>query len=225
MAAGIGVDGEHRIASAESSSTTSSARGIAESCLKCQSSDSAKLSVKPEADYKLVCQSMGQQEWPAVYIPGQTQTTTSIAPTDSSLPTNGSDSSNSGSSHSGLSSGAVAGIIVSAIALIVALAVAGYVFARRRRDLAKRREDEELYKFQGATRNSYIETPVPQYTGMIEPSLPPLPQITNLRVMNPDNDDNYLDRQNSESTKYSNTLSHATKGSSPGWRRGSFDDD
>ncbi|KAF9180122.1 hypothetical protein BGZ51_000097 [Haplosporangium sp. Z 767] len=152
--------------------------GQATSCLSCQSSDTAHLSVKPLADYKLVCQSMGQQAWPEVYIPGQTQTTTSVVPTSSSLPTNGSDASKSGSSHSGLSSGAVAGIIVSAIALIVALAVAGYVFARRRRDLAKRQEDEELYKFQETTRNSYIEAPVPQYTGMIEPSLPALPQIT-----------------------------------------------
>jgi lipopolysaccharide export system protein LptC len=67
---------------------------------------------------------------------------------------------------------------VSAIALLVALSVAGYVYTRRRRDQLKQREDDEMYKFQETNRNSYMETSLPQYTGMIQPSLPSLPQLT-----------------------------------------------
>ncbi|KAG9070690.1 hypothetical protein KI688_008229 [Linnemannia hyalina] len=68
--------------------------------------------------------------------------------------------------------------VVSAIALIVALSVAGYVYARRRREMARQKEEEDLYKFQENSRNSYMEAPLPQYTGMIQSSLPSLPQLT-----------------------------------------------
>ena len=68
--------------------------------------------------------------------------------------------------------------MVSAIALIVALSVAGYVYTRRKREMAKQKEEEELYKFQENSRNSYMEAPLPQYTGMIQSSLPSLPQLT-----------------------------------------------
>lgn len=44
--------------------------------------------------------------------------------------------------------------------------------------MARQREEEELYKFQENSRNSYMEAPLPQYTGMIQPSLPSLPQLT-----------------------------------------------
>ncbi|KAG0350668.1 hypothetical protein BGZ54_003692 [Gamsiella multidivaricata] len=194
------------------------------SCLSCQSSTSAKLSVAPLDQYQLVCQSLGQTEFPKVYVPGQTSTTTTAAPsTNTPLATSGSNSGNNGAGHSNLSSGAVAGIVVSAIALIVALSVAGYVFAKRRRELAKQREEEELYKYQDATRSSYMESPLPQYTG-IQSSLPSLPQLTNLRVMNPDNDDDD-ERGNAGRPRNQNGQSFDVTRTSPGWRRGSFDDD
>ncbi|KAI1313918.1 hypothetical protein EDD11_002381 [Mortierella claussenii] len=196
------------------------------SCLDCQSSSSAKFTVKPLPEYKTICQSLGQATFPPVYIPGQSTTSSAAAtPTDPSVtnPSTGHISTGAGHSGSGLSSGAVAGIIVSAIALIVALSVAGYVFARRRRELTKQREEDELYKYQEGSRNSYMEAPLPQYTGMIESSLPALPQLTNLRVMNPDNDDEE-DRNNGARPPQDYGLD-APRTSSPGWRRGSFDDD
>ncbi|KAG0090203.1 hypothetical protein BGZ93_009455 [Podila epicladia] len=113
--------------------------------------------------------------------------------------------------------------IVSAIALIVALSVALYVYQRRKRDLARQQEEDELYKYNSQARSSYMEVPLPQYTGMIQPTLPPLPQITNLRVMNPDaDDDNVHNRDNKEGYHKSFEVN---RNSSPGWRRGSFDDD
>ncbi|KAF8931138.1 hypothetical protein BGZ58_007802 [Dissophora ornata] len=196
-------------------------------CLSCQSSSSAHFSVTPLAEYKLVCQSWGQTAFPSVYMASTTATSTSSTPTDTSLPSSGSNSGGSGGHNSSLSSGAVAGIVVSAIALIVALSVAGYVFVRRRRELAKQQEDEDLYKYQGSTRNSYMESPLPQYTGMIQSSLPSLPQLTNLRVMNPDNDDE--DENHAGGFKFPGGHSfdapQSASSSSPGWRRGSFDDD
>jgi hypothetical protein len=150
--------------------------------------------------------------------------------------------------------------IVSAIALIVALSVAGYVYVRRKREMARQKEEEELYKFQENSRNSYMEAPLPQYTGMIQSSLPSLPQLTyvyalflfvfldarivpwfgceqqlttvsllssfvlnsNLRVMNPDSDDD----ENNGQTRFNKKQSfEVNRGTSPGWRRGSFDDD
>ncbi|KAG0295339.1 hypothetical protein BGZ98_001433 [Dissophora globulifera] len=195
------------------------------SCLACQSSSSAKLSIKALPDYKLVCQSLGQTSFPPVYIPGGAQSSPSTpSPTTDPNQSSGSHSGGSGASHSSLSSGAIAGIVVSAIALIVALLVAGYVFTRRKREMARQKEEDDLYKYQGATRNSYMEAPLPQYTGMIQSSLPSLPQLTNLRVMNPDNDedeDNY-----GIGAKFQNGNGFdAPRTSSPGWRRGSFDDD
>src|SRR5690606_24286267 len=103
-------------------------------CLRCQSSSSAKYSVKALPDYQLVCTAYGQT-WQQIHIPTTTATTT-IQPTSTGvdLPsgvTNPGDiTSHSGS---GLSNGAIAGIIVSVVALIVALSVAGYVWGRRRR--------------------------------------------------------------------------------------------
>ncbi|KAG0292705.1 hypothetical protein BGZ97_005522, partial [Linnemannia gamsii] len=158
-------------------------------CLGCQKSPTADYSVMPLAEYKAMCIYYGQPNFPA--LPGGVvvNPTTSIQPTQSSGPLPSDGSNGGSSSHSGLSSGAVAGIIVSAIALIVALSVAGYVYVRRKREMARQKEEEELYKFQENSRNSYMEAPLPQYTGMIQSSLPSLPQLTNLRVMNPDSDD------------------------------------
>ncbi|KAF9960464.1 hypothetical protein BGZ72_006846 [Mortierella alpina] len=198
-----------------------------QACLQCQSSESAHLSVKPLPDYKLVCQAYGIANFPRIYVPGQSQTTSPPAPSDSTVPSNGSNAGSSSSTHNSLSSGAVAGIIVSAIALLVALSVAGYVFAKRKRELAKQREEDELYKFQETNRNSYIEAPLPQYTGMIQSSSPQLPQLTNLRVMNPDSDDEEAlngPRFPTGNTK-EGTSFEVNRNSSPGWRRGSFDDD
>ncbi|KAF9095013.1 hypothetical protein BGX27_001330 [Mortierella sp. AM989] len=189
------------------------------SCLDCQSSSSAKLSVKPLPDYKLVCLSYGQSEFPPVYIPDRTTSSSAPAPTNTSIL--GPDNDTSGTKHSGLSAGAIAGIIVSAIALIVALSVAGYVYTRRKRELANQKEDDELYKYQEATRSSYMEAPLPQYTG-IQSSLPTLPQLTNLRVMNPDSDEEGM---NGPPPGFSSHNFENRRTSTPGWRRGSFDDD
>ncbi|KAF9997644.1 hypothetical protein BGZ65_006758 [Modicella reniformis] len=187
-------------------------------CLACQSSDSAKLQAKPLPDYKLVCQSLGQPNFPPIYMPS---TSTSATSTNSPAPSSGVHSS-SGSSHSGLSPGAVAGIVVSAIALIVALSVAVYVF-RRRREI-RQKEHDDLYKYQEAAHEAYMDAPLPQYSG-IQSSLPALPQLTNLRVMNPDNEEEE-ERINNGTTKLEdNNGLNTPQHSSPGWRRGSFDDD
>ncbi|KAG0279269.1 hypothetical protein BGZ96_001996 [Linnemannia gamsii] len=177
----------------------------------------------PLVEYKAMCVYYGQATFPA--LPGGVvvNPTTSTHPTQPSSEPMPSEGNNGGSSnHSGLSSGAVAGIIVSAIALIVALSVAGYVYNRRRREMTRQREEEELYKFQENSRNSYMEAPLPQYTGMIQSSLPSLPQLTNLRVMNPDSEDEDNNAQNRFNKKQSFEVQ---RGTSPGWRRGSFDDD
>ncbi|KAF9932983.1 hypothetical protein FBU30_006807 [Linnemannia zychae] len=170
-----------------------------------------------------MCSSFGQG-FPD--LPGGASTSTSAItqqPTATSSPIEGNNGSSSG--HSALSSGAIAGIVVSAIALIVALSVAGYVYTRRKRELAKQKEEEELYKFQENSRNSYMEAPLPQYTGMIQSSLPALPQLTNLRVMNPDNDDDDGHGQQRHAPFHKGNSFEVNRGSSPGWRRGSFDDD
>ncbi|KAG0001444.1 hypothetical protein BGZ80_011485 [Entomortierella chlamydospora] len=192
------------------------------SCTSCQSSNSAHLSVLALASYQQVCQMYGVTSFPAVYIPTTSSTTTS-APGATDTATPAPDNATTGTSHSsGLASGAIAGIIVSGIALIVALAVAGYVYARRKRELERQKEDDELYKYQETTRNSYMETPLPQYTG-IQSSLPALPQLTNLRVMNPDNEEE--DGNSSSNPGLFNSKFDPARTSSPGWRRGSFDDD
>ncbi|KAG0336020.1 hypothetical protein BG000_007008 [Podila horticola] len=185
------------------------------SCLSCQTSTSAKYSVKPLDQYQQVCLSF-HQTWQAIYIPGKPSTSSSTQPTGAPEPSGDTG----GSSHVGLSSGAIAGIVVSAIALIVALSVALYVYQRRRRDLARQQEEDEMYKYNSQARNSYMEVPLPQYTGMIQPTLPPLPQITNLRVMNPDADDEEVQTKEGYHKSF-----EVKRDSSPGWRRGSFDDD
>ncbi|KAG0379487.1 hypothetical protein BGX24_000227 [Mortierella sp. AD032] len=193
------------------------------SCMTCQSSTSAKYSVIDLPGYKRLCTFFGQKDFPDFPIPASSSTTSQPAlPTGSDLPSEGGKGG-SASSHSSLSSGAVAGIIVSAVALIVALSVAGYVYARRKRELAKQKEEEELYKFQENSRNSYMEAPLPQYTGMIQSSHPSLPQLTNLRVMNPDSDDD--DNRAHGGPFHKGNSFEVQRGSSPGWRRGSFDDD
>ncbi|KAF9119213.1 hypothetical protein BGW39_000477 [Mortierella sp. 14UC] len=194
------------------------------SCLDCQSSTNAHYSVMPLASYKAMCVFYNQTSFPDLPgAPGSTPTTNQgLQPTNTGLPSDGANGG-SGSTHSSLSSGAVAGIIVSAVALIVALSVAGYVYTRRKRELARQKEEEDLYKFQENSRNSYMEAPLPQYTGMIQPSLPSLPQLTNLRVMNPDSDDD--DNRGNGKPFHKGNSFEVQRGSSPGWRRGSFDDD
>ncbi|KAG0057216.1 hypothetical protein BGZ83_000629 [Gryganskiella cystojenkinii] len=169
--------------------------------------------------------------WPGTYVfqsgPACATTTTSATtPSGTTDSSNGSNPGTSGPSHNNnaLSSGAIAGIVVSAIALVVALSVAGYVFNRRRREQAKQREEDELYKYQETNRNSYMEVPLPQYTGMIQSSLPSLPQLTNLRVMNPDSDEEGGHESNDPRFKGGSSF-EVGRTSSPGWRRGSFDDD
>lgn len=192
-------------------------------CVACQTSDTAKLTIKPINDYKLVCQSLGQTNFPAVYIPGQASSTTgSSAPAETTSPSSGHPGY--GVSHSSLSSGAVAGIIVSIIALVVALVVAAYVFTRRRRDVARQKEEDEIYKYHHheGTHDSYMETPAPQYSG-IHSSLPVMPQMTNLRVMNPDADED--EERNHPKHKSGEARAFEVQRASPGWRRGSFDDD
>ncbi|KAF9405988.1 hypothetical protein BGZ94_003296 [Podila epigama] len=174
---------------------------LMENCLSCQTSDTAKYSVKPLADYKLVCTSQ-HQEWKEIYIPPKPSTSTTIAPTSTPEPTNADMGSGA---HTGLSSGAIAGIIVSVIALIVALVVAGYVYQRRKRDLQRQQEEDELYKYNSQARSSYMEVPLPH----------------NLRVMNPDADEDDVPKP---TYNKSHEAQHTTS-SSPGWRRGSFDDD
>ncbi|KAF9907808.1 hypothetical protein EC991_010500 [Linnemannia zychae] len=195
-----------------------------DSCLKCQSSTNAHYSVMPLPDYKAMCVFYGQTSFPDLPLPPGATSTTSHTPlpTNTSLPSEG-DNSTSGSTHSSLSSGAVAGIVVSAVALIVALSVAGYVYTRRKRELARQKEEEELYKFQENSRNSYMEAPLPQYTGMIQSSIPSLPQLTNLRVMNPDSDED--ENRGHGGPFHKGNSFEVQRGSSPGWRRGSFDDD
>ncbi|KAI1315827.1 hypothetical protein EDD11_000322 [Mortierella claussenii] len=213
-------------------------------CLKCQSSSSAKYSVKDLAGYQLVCQSYGQT-WKQINFPNQTTTisasttataTSSMAggggavvPTSVDGNPSSGNKSTSGSGNSSLSSGAIAGIVVSVIALIVALSVAGYVWGRRRRD-SVRHTDLDEYKYRDTQPDSYMEVALPQYTGMIQPTLPPISKVSNLRVMNPDSDEDEemihaggLHRQQSQ--QQSQQSFEVRRTSSPGWRRGSFDDD
>ncbi|KAF9146339.1 hypothetical protein BGX30_001353 [Mortierella sp. GBA39] len=192
-------------------------------CLQCQSSSSANYTVMPLPEYKALCVYYNQPTFPFLaggVVVATTTTSQSTQPTSEPMPSEGNNGG-SGSSHSGLSSGAVAGVVVSAIALIVALSVAGYVYTRRKREMAKQKEEEDLYKFQENSRNSYMEAPLPQYTGMIQSSLPSLPQLTNLRVMNPDSDD----EDNHGQTRLNTKSFEVQRGAPPGWRRGSFDDD
>ncbi|GJJ76626.1 hypothetical protein EMPS_08985 [Entomortierella parvispora] len=194
------------------------------SCMSCQSSSSAHYSVKAQPDYELVCTSFNQP-WTQINIPGQTTSSAATAATStpktthSTSPSPGGMTGEKSSQSSNLSSGALAGIIVSAIALVVALSVAAYVITRRRRDSRKQKYDTQ-YKYNDPhNRDSYAESGLPQYTGIT--SVQPM---SNLRVMNPDSDD--------EGNETSRTPGHkpepsfeVSRTASPGWRRGSFDDD
>ncbi|KAG0200253.1 hypothetical protein BGX28_006640 [Mortierella sp. GBA30] len=199
-------------------------------CMKCQSSSSAHYSVKDLDGYKLVCASFGET-WKEIYVPGsETATTTASAAsntaTNTPLPSDGSTAGDHKTANS-LSGGAVAGIVVSVIALVVALSVAGYVYRRRKRDGVRDDRVEDEYKFNDTQRDSYMEQALPQYTGMIQPTLPPIANVSNLRVMNPDNEDDDLPPHttNHHGHQQHQPSFEVTRNASPGWRRGSFDDD
>ncbi|KAG0215871.1 hypothetical protein BGX33_000800 [Mortierella sp. NVP41] len=201
----------------------------------CESSSTANYAPLPLPQYQAICTSQNQV-WQAINNPNGTITATTTAPTStgtastttstqtSSSSSNGSSSGSGSGSNSGLSTGAIAGIVVSVIALIVALSVAGYVYSRRRREHIGAVNDLDEYKYNSTSHDSYMDTSLPQYTGQIQPVLPPISKISNLRVMNPDSD---------EETGGSNHARHlqqhgsfeVNRNSSPGWRRGSFDDD
>ncbi|KAF9906305.1 hypothetical protein EC991_000793 [Linnemannia zychae] len=200
-------------------------------CLKCESSDTADYSVQPLDLYKRICQSMSQ-EWKDINNPNGTVTSTTMTPTSttststatstSATPTN-SDGATSNSTSS-LSNGAIAGIVVSVIALIVALSVAGYVYTRRRREHVGAADDLDEYKYNTTSRDSYNDGSLPQYTGQIQPVLPPISKISNLRVMNPDSDEEGGAAVPARHPQHQASF-EVNRTSSPGWRRGSFDDD
>ncbi|KAG0353732.1 hypothetical protein BGZ54_002087, partial [Gamsiella multidivaricata] len=195
----------------------------------CQSSSSAHYSVKDIDSYKLVCLSMNQQ-WKLINLPNQTTTTitptittpsTSMGasvPTTIDAPSGNKTVGGIGSGNSSLSSGAIAGIVVSVIALVVALSVAAYVWGRRRRDRARNAGGLDEYKYRDTQPDSYMEVALPQYTGMIQPTLPPISKVSNLRVMNPDSDDD----ENGSHSALRNHSQHqpsfeVRRTSSPGW--------
>ncbi|KAG0312013.1 hypothetical protein BGZ99_009778, partial [Dissophora globulifera] len=202
-------------------------------CLKCQSSTSAHYSVKALPDYQLVCQSYGQA-WKQINLPSQSTTSaaptsvaTSTAPGASTTPGSITSPGGNTSSSNSLSSGAIAGIVVSVIALIVALSVAAYVYGRRKRESLRQQGDIDEYKYRDSP-DSYMEVALPQYTGMIQPTLPPISKVSNLRVMNPDSDDDEagaLSTQPRRPQQKQPSSFEVNRTSSPGWRRGSFDDD
>lgn len=68
--------------------------------------------------------------------------------------------------------------MVSVIALIVALSVAAYVYSRRRREHVAADEDLDEYKYNTNSRDSYMDGSLPQYTGQIQPVLPPISKIS-----------------------------------------------
>ncbi|KAF9100307.1 hypothetical protein BGX27_000453 [Mortierella sp. AM989] len=200
-------------------------------CLRCQSSSSAHYSVKELSAYQLVCQSY-HQTWKEINLPSPTTTTattttttlaTTISPSVTSTPTSDQITRDS---NDGLSSGAIAGIVVSIIALIVALSVAAYVWGRRKRDNARDMADLDEFKYRDTHSDSYMEAALPQYTGMIQPSLPPISKVSNLRVMNPDSEDEDATNAGYTRQRQHNQQSfEVQRNNSPGWRRGSFDDD
>ncbi|KAF9928720.1 hypothetical protein FBU30_002138 [Linnemannia zychae] len=202
--------------------------GQIDNCLKCESSPTADYSVAPLPLYQAICLSQGQA-WKDINFPNGTTTTTTVAPTATTtattttttpttpLTSNGAVSSSSSS----LSNGAIAGIVVSVIALIVALSVAAYVYSRRRREHVAAADDLDEYKYNSTSRDSYMDSSLPQYTGQIQPVLPPISKISNLRVMNPDSDD----EAGPARPPQQQASFEVNRTSSPGWRRGSFDDD
>ncbi|KAF9433674.1 hypothetical protein BGZ76_009119 [Entomortierella beljakovae] len=200
------------------------------SCLKCQTSTTATYSVKDLAGYQLVCQSF-HQTWKEINLPNATTTTTTTTTATStnvspSLTDPNSDGLINGSDD-GLSSGAIAGIVVSIIALIVALSVAVYVWGRRKRESVQDVADLEEFKYRDTHSDSYMEAALPQYTGMIQSPLPPISKVSNLRVMNPDSDDDELSGvlNNNRRNNPNQPSFEVQRNNSPGWRRGSFDDD
>ncbi|KAF9962663.1 hypothetical protein BGZ70_008002 [Mortierella alpina] len=199
---------------------------LATGCMRCQSSSSAHYSVKDLEGYKLVCLSYGET-WKAINMPDQPSASTTAATTGPTAVPVPSDESTSGkhTSSNNLSSGAVAGIVVSVIALVVALTVAGYVWRRRKRETVRGEGVNDEYKFSDTHRDSYMEAALPQYTGMIQPTLPPLSNISNLRVMNPDSEDEDLPPRSANRRLQNQPSFEVNRNSSPGWRRGSFDDD
>ncbi|KAF9293779.1 hypothetical protein BKA57DRAFT_34753 [Linnemannia elongata] len=202
--------------------------GMINSCLTCETSTSANYTVAPIDLYKAVCLSQNQV-WKDINNPNGTVTTTTTTPTKTASSTtttispSGLDGGNTGSSSS-LSNGAIAGIVVSVIALIVALSVAAYVYSRRRREHVAADEDLDEYKYNTNSRDSYMDGSLPQYTGQIQPVLPPISKISNLRVMNPDSDDEAGGAAPTRPPQQQASF-EVNRTSSPGWRRGSFDDD
>lgn len=65
---------------------------------------------------------------------------------------------------------------MSAIALIVALSVAAYVYGRRRRERALDKDDYK-YKYSDE-RDSYMEVALPQYNNGMQPTLPPISKVS-----------------------------------------------
>ncbi|KAF8958739.1 hypothetical protein BGZ46_001904, partial [Entomortierella lignicola] len=200
-------------------------------CLTCESSSSAHYSVENIADYKLVCLSFGQA-WKQINLPNATTTTTTTTTatatttTSSTITNNPSNDTSSKDNNNSLSSGAIAGIAVSIVALIVAISVAVYVCARRRRE-ERNVTDLDTFKYRDTHSDSFMETSLPQYTGMIQSPLAPISKLSNLRVMNPDSDDEGATNvaRNGRQRQQDHPSFEVQRNSSPGWRRGSFDDD
>ncbi|KAK3809766.1 MAG: hypothetical protein JOS17DRAFT_764620, partial [Linnemannia elongata] len=197
------------------------------SCLTCETSTSANYTVAALDLYKAVCSSQNQV-WKDINNPNGTVTTTTkptsttASATTTTISPSGLDGATKGSSSS-LSNGAIAGIVVSVIALIVALSVAAYVYSRRRREHVAADDDLDEYKYNTNSRDSYMDGSLPQYTGQIQPALPPISKISNLRVMNPDSDDEASGAAPTRPPQHQASF-EVNRTSSPGWRRGSFDD-
>ena len=68
--------------------------------------------------------------------------------------------------------------MVSVVALIVALSVAAYVYSRRRREHVAADDDLDEYKYNTTSRDSYMDSSLPQYTGQIQPVLPPISKVS-----------------------------------------------
>ncbi|KAF9155299.1 hypothetical protein BGX21_004529 [Mortierella sp. AD011] len=66
---------------------------------------------------------------------------------------------------------------------------------------------------------------LPQYTGMIQSSLPPISKVSNLRVMNPDSEDEEAAAASGRQRQSKPQSFEVQRTTPPGWRRGSFDDD
>lgn len=155
-------------------------------CLRCQSSTTANYSVKDVEGYKLICR-LYNQEWKDINLPTTSTTTTTTVPpltttsttmTSSNAINTPSEDKDYGGSRSNLSSGAIAGIIVSVVALIVALSVAGYVWNRRRKEIVREAGDMDDFKYRDSQTDSHMEAALPQYTGMIQPTLPPISKVS-----------------------------------------------